>query len=86
MLRFAGRVLKPTYFGFWGIRSRSRLYHLRFAFRIDAMDLEASAEAWRADVDCISCETVNSGDAFLYNKYPYSSSEFDLGIFLIILQ
>lgn len=38
-----------------------------------------------ADVDCISCESVNSGDAFLYNKYPYSSSEFDLGIFLITL-
>lgn len=48
MLGFAGRVFKPTYFVFWCIRSRSRsrLYDLRFAFRIYAMDLETSAEAW----------------------------------------
>lgn len=75
MLCYTGRVFKPTYFGFWCIRSRSRLHDLRFAYRIYAMDLETSAEAWRVDVDCISCENVNSGDAFLYNKYPYSPSE-----------
>jgi hypothetical protein len=49
------------------------------------MDLDDKCRGWGADVDCISCESVNSGDAFLYNKYPYSSSELDLGIFLLKL-